>query len=415
MNGATSNIGMKTSKRFRIVLVFLGLCSITLGAWSVLAPKQAAQFAHGMGLQPAKAAAKAERPSVPVTVAKAAYQDVPVAISAIGAVQAWQSDLIRTRVNGKLLKVNVPEGAYVKAGQLLAQIDPAPYRAALLQARGALARDSALLANARLDLNRYQTLALTHSISQQQVDTQSAVVKQDEGLVQVDQGQVAAAQLNVDYCNITSPVTGRVGVRLTDAGNLVATNDTSGIIVVNQLSPIAVTFTVPEGEFQRLLSLTQGFRKPLVAQAFSQENGALLDTGELTVADNKVDSSTGTVQLKAKFANAQQDLWPGQFINIRLTVQTLQHVISIPTAAVNEGPQGAFAYVVGPDRKAKMRPIKVQVTQDAIAVIQDGIAEGDTVVTDGQVSLAPGAKVSVRGDPSAIGGDRSHMRKPQTP
>ncbi len=405
---------MMAPTRFRIVLVFLGLSAIVLGAWSVLAPKQAAQFGQTLGLQPKKAA-RGEKASVPVTVAKASYQDVPVAIAALGAVQAWQSDLIRTQVNGKLLKVNVAEGAFVKAGQLLAQVDPAPYRAALLQAQGALARDTALLANARLDLKRYQQLADTHSIAQQQVDTQQALVKQDEGLVQMDQGQVSAAQVNVNYCDITSPVTGRVGVRLTDAGNLVATTDTTGIIVVNQLSPIAVTFTVPEGDFQRLLAVTQGFRQPLVTQAFSQENNTLLDTGELTVADNKVDPSTGTVQMKAKFMNAQQKLWPGQFVNVRLTVQTLQHVISIPAAAVNEGPQGAFAYVVGPDRKAKMRPIKVQVTQDAVAVIQDGLNEGDTVVTDGQVSLTPGSTVAVRGDADASGGGHSHMRKPQTP
>jgi multidrug efflux system membrane fusion protein len=391
---------MKPPKRLRIVLIVLALSAVTLGAWSIFAPRQTAQFAEAMGAQSRKTG-KADKASVPVNVARATYQDVPVAIAALGAVQAWQSDLIRTQVNGKLLKVNVAEGAFVKAGQLLAQVDPAPYRAALLQAQGALARDSALLANAQLDLKRYEQLAQTHSIAQQQVDTQGAVVKQDEGLVELDQGQVAAAQVNLDYCNITSPVTGRVGVRLTDAGNLVSTTDTVGIIVVNQLSPIAVTFTVPEGDFQRLLTLTEGFRKPLVTQAFSQENGTLLDTGVLTVADNKVDQATGTVQLKAKFNNSHQNLWPGQFVNVRLTVQTLEHVISIPAAAVNEGPQGAF---------------KVQVTQDAVAVIQDGIKEGDTVVTDGQVSLAPGSTVAVRG--GGGGGDaggHAHARKPQTP
>jgi len=407
---------MKPPKRLRIVLIVLALSAVTLGAWSIFAPRQTAQFAEAMGAQSRKTG-KADKASVPVNVARATYQDVPVAIAALGAVQAWQSDLIRTQVNGKLLKVNVAEGAFVKAGQLLAQVDPAPYRAALLQAQGALARDSALLANAQLDLKRYEQLAQTHSIAQQQVDTQGAVVKQDEGLVELDQGQVAAAQVNLDYCNITSPVTGRVGVRLTDAGNLVSTTDTVGIIVVNQLSPIAVTFTVPEGDFQRLLTLTEGFRKPLVTQAFSQENGTLLDTGVLTVADNKVDQATGTVQLKAKFNNSHQNLWPGQFVNVRLTVQTLEHVISIPAAAVNEGPQGAFTYVVGPDRKAKMRPIKVQVTQDAVAVIQDGIKEGDTVVTDGQVSLAPGSTVAVRGGGGGGGdaGGHAHARKPQTP
>jgi multidrug efflux system membrane fusion protein len=330
-----------------------------------------------------------------VTVAKAAYQDVPVAISAIGAVQAWQSDLIRTQVNGKLLKVDVTEGAFVKAGQVLAEVDPAPYKAALMQAQGALARDTALLANARLDLKRYQTLAKANSISQQQVDTQDALVKQDEGVVELDQGQVAAAQVNVNYCTITAPVAGRVGVRLTDAGNLVATTDTTGIIVVNQLSPIAVTFTVPEGDFQRLMALSDGFRKPLRTEAHSQESGALLDTGVLTVADNRVDPSSGTVQLKARFTNAQQKLWPGQFINVRLTLQTLQHVVAIPAAAVNEGPNGPFVYLVGANRKAQVRPITVQVTQDGMTVIQKGLQDGDTVVTDGQVSLSPGATVAV--------------------
>ncbi len=372
---------MKSRARFRLILICLVVVAFALALWTILSPKKSAKVDRNA--------------SVPVTVAKAAYQDVPVAISAIGAVQAWQSDLIRTQVNGKLLKVDVTEGAFVKAGQVLAEVDPAPYKAALMQAQGALARDTALLANARLDLKRYQTLAKANSISQQQVDTQDALVKQDEGVVELDQGQVAAAQVNVNYCTITAPVAGRVGVRLTDAGNLVATTDTTGIIVVNQLSPIAVTFTVPEGDFQRLMALSDGFRKPLRTEAHSQESGALLDTGVLTVADNRVDPSSGTVQLKARFTNAQQKLWPGQFINVRLTLQTLQHVVAIPAAAVNEGPNGPFVYLVGANRKAQVRPITVQVTQDGMTVIQKGLQDGDTVVTDGQVSLSPGATVAV--------------------
>ncbi|HVY34894.1 MAG TPA: efflux RND transporter periplasmic adaptor subunit, partial [Caulobacteraceae bacterium] len=338
-----------------------------------------------------------ERPAVPVNVAQASLQDVPVVIFALGAVQAWQSDLIKTQVNGKLLKVTVAEGAFVKAGQVLAQVDPAPYRATLMQAQGALARDSAILANARLDLKRYQALAKTNSIAQQQVDTQAAIVKQDEGLVQIDQGQVAAAQVNVNYATIVSPVSGRVGVRLTDPGNVVSVTDATGIMVVNQLSPIAVNFTVPQGDFQRLLVLSNGFRTPLKTEAHSQESGLLLDTGELTTSDNRVDPASGTVQLKARFANAKQTLWPGQYVNVRLTVQTLKHVVAIPTAAVSEGPNGSFVYVVGPDRKVKMRPVTVSVTQDATAVIQKGLEAGETVVTDGQVSLTPGARVSLRG------------------
>lgn len=389
---------MKARSRFRIILVLLGLVAIGLVVWTVMAPnKPISSFLdpYLAAFQPKKQT-KVERAAVPVSVAKAALQDVPVTISAIGAVQAWQSDLIKTQVNGKLLRVAVAEGAFVKAGQVLAQIDSAPYRATLMQAQGALARDSALLANARLDLKRYQTLAKTSSISQQQVDTQAALVQQNEGLVQLDRGLVAAAQVNVTNSTIVSPVSGRVGVRLTDPGNVVSVTDTTGIMVVNQLSPIAVNFTVPQGDFQRILSLSNGFRIPLKTQAFSQETDALLDTGVLTVADNRVDPSTGTVQLKARFANAQQTLWPGQFVNVRLTVQALQHVVVVPAAAVNDGVNGQFVYVVGANRKAQVRPVTVQVIQDTTAAIQSGVEAGETVVTDGQVSLTGGSTVSIR-------------------
>jgi multidrug efflux system membrane fusion protein len=381
--------------RSRIIFLLLGVAAVGLGLWAVLGPKKPV---------------RAQKSPVAVTVATASYQNVPVAISAIGAVQAWQSDLIRAQVSGKLLSVPAPEGSFVKAGQLLAQIDPAPFQAALLQAQGALARDQALLANARLDLQRYQALAKTNSISGQQVDTQAALVKQDEGVVMIDQGQVAAAQVNLNYCKILAPVAGRVGVRLTDAGNLVSSADTTGILVVNQLSPIAVTFTVPEGDFQRLAAMSEGFRKRLKTQAYSQESGALLDTGELTVADNRVDPSTGTVQLKARFTNSGQKLWPGQFINVRLTLQTLEHAVTVPAAAVNEGANGAFVYVVGPNRKVQARPVSVQATQDQIAVIQKGVQIGDTVVTDGQVSLTPGSTVAIRNGSSQGGGTGSGKR-----
>lgn len=390
---------MKARSRFRIILVLLGLVAIGLVVWTVMAPnKPLSSFLdpYLAAFQPKKQT-RVERAAVPVSVAKAALQDVPVTISAIGAVQAWQSDLIKTQVNGKLLRVAVAEGAFVMAGQVLAQIDSAPYRATLMQAQGALARDSALLANARLDFKRYQTLAKTSSISQQQVDTQAALVQQHEGLVQLDRGLVAAAQVNVTNSTIVSPVSGRVGVRLTDPGNVVSVTDTTGIMVVNQLSPIAVNFTVPQGDFQHLLVLSNGFRTPLKTQAYSQEGDVLLDTGELTVSDNRVDPATGTVQLKARFANARQTLWPGQFVNVRLTVQTLQRVVTVPTASVNESPEGSFVYVVGPDQKVKMRPVTVRMTQDSTAVIQKGLEAGETVVTDGQVSLTPGALVSLRG------------------
>jgi multidrug efflux system membrane fusion protein len=280
-------------------------------------------------------------------------------------------------------------------GQLLAQIDPAPFRAVLTQAQGALRRDQALLANARLDLVRDRTLAAQDSIARQQLDTQAALVRQDEGTVLIDQGAVAAAQVNFRWTRITSPIAGRAGVRLVDPGNLVSAGDVTGIVIVNQIEPIAVTFTVPQGDFQRLSDLSDRFRKPMAAEALSQETGASLGSGVLSIADNRVDPATGTVQLKARFANAGDRLWPGQLVNVQLILQTLPRAITIPAAAVNQGPNGAYAYVVGANRRASVRPIKVAWTQGATAVIESGVKAGETVVTDGQMGLKAGSPVRV--------------------
>ena len=322
---------------------------------------------------------------------------------ALGAAQAWQGVIIRAQVNGRLLNVPVAEGAEVKKGQLLAEIDPAPYKAVLMQAEGAQKRDEAALEQARIDLQRYQTLLAQNSIAKQQADTQAALVKQLEGTVMLDKGVVAAAQVNVNYTRIVSPVAGRVGVRLVDAGNLVSTTDTTGIITLNEVTPIAVTFTVPQGDFQRLANLSNGFSKPLATQALSQETGAMLGVGQLNVADNHVDPNTGTVQMKARFPNADRKLWPGQFVNVRLTVQTLQHAVTVPATAVNQGPNGPFVFVVTDD-KARMQPVKVVTTQDFTAVIQDGVKPGDVIVTDGQLSLRPGSKVRARPADGGAGG-----------
>jgi multidrug efflux system membrane fusion protein len=362
--------------------------------------------------------------AVPVTAAKAMVQDVPVSITGLGAAQAWTSVTILAQVSGKLLSVDFSEGTDVKAGQLLAQIDPAPYRAALTQADGALQRDEALLADARLDLARYRALEAENAISRQQADTQAALVKQDQGTVLIDKGLVAAANVNLNWCRITSPISGRVGVRLVDAGNLVSasgsvsntpstaaatnasaptgsSNGGSGIVIVNQIQPIAVTFTVPEGEFQRLTTLSDGFRKPLVAKALSQETGALLDSGELRISDNRVDPTTGTVELKARFPNTGNRLWPGQFVNVQLMIQILSRATTIPVAAVNQGPDGSFLYVVGADRTVSMRPVAVAWTDGTVAAIKSGIRPGETVVTDGQMILKPGSLVRIVRSPPA--------------
>jgi multidrug efflux system membrane fusion protein len=400
---------MAARRRFRWVFVALGVLAIALVLWVVFHKKPA---------KPAKP------PAVPVVVTRVTVQDVPVSITAIGAAQAWYSDIILAQVSGKLLSVPFREGADVRAGDLLAQVDPAPYRAVLLQAQGALKRDQALLAEARVDLARYQTLAAQDSIARQTLDTQAALVKQDEGIVLADQGSVAAAETNLRFTRIVAPISGRAGVRMVDPGNIVnggaastipstavsggtsgisssssSSSTATGIVTINQIQPIAVTFTVPQGDFQRLSDVSDAFRKPLVTEALSQETGEVLGTGTLNIADNRVDPATGTVQLKARFANKDHHLWPGQFVNVQLTLQTLPHVTTIPGGAVNQGPNGPFAYVVSPAGRAAMRPLKIALTQGPVTVVASGVTPGETVVVDGQMTLKPGSRVRIRPAP----------------
>jgi multidrug efflux system membrane fusion protein len=336
------------------------------------------------------------QPPVHVTVAAITVQDVPTYLTALGAAQAWYSVLINPQVSGKVVFV-APEGDYVKKGALLVKIECSPYEAALTQAKGALARDRALLQGAEVDLTRYQTLLKQNSIARQTEEDEEATVKQDEGTVINDQGTLAAAQVNVGWCDIHSPIDGRVGVRLVDPGNIVSTSLTTGIISVNEVEPIAVTFTIDEGDFQKLANYSNGFTTPLETEALSQETGASLGTGELIVADNNVNQSTGTVTMKAKFPNATRQLWPGQFVNVRLKLTTLPHALAVPNVAVNQGPKGAFVYVVGPGDVANVQPVSLLTTQGNLAVIQGSVRPGELVVTDGQMSLAPKTPVTYRG------------------
>jgi multidrug efflux system membrane fusion protein len=396
---------MQKRRRSRWIFAALGLVAVALLAWVIF---------HKPKAKPAPPHA------VPVTVAKATVQDVDVTLTNLGAAQAWRSDTIFAQVTGKLLSVDFKEGSDVRAGQVLAQVDPAPYRAALMQAQGALLRDQALLADARLDLARYQKLQKEDSISGQQVDTQAALVKQDEGTVLLDQGAVAAAKVNLGFCRVTAPISGRAGVRLVDPGNLVSASGSvastpataastsssssassatgsstsgSGIVVINQIEPIAVTFTLPEGDFQRVLQMSDGFSKALPVQALSQESGQLLDTGEVGIVDNRVDPTTGTFELKARFPNSAHKLWPGQFVNVQLHLQTLKGVIAIPLSAENQGPKGPYAFVVGAGSKVSLRPITVDHVQGDTVVIKSGLKAGEVVVVDGQATLKAGSLV----------------------
>lgn len=387
------------SKRFPLVLVGVGAVALALFGWALL---------HKKG------AARATGPSVTaIAVGTVERRDVPVSINALAQAQGWQAVVVRAQVNGTLLRVPVREGSEVAKGDLIAEIDPAPFRAELMQAQGALRRDQAQLDLARLKLTRYRQLAEQHTIATLDVDTQAALVDQLEGAVMLDQGAVAAAQVNLDYTRIVAPIPGRVGVRLVDAGNIVSTSDTAGIVTINQITPIAVTFTLPQGEFQRLAQASDGFRKSLVTEAYGQESGELLDTGELVVVDNRVDPSTATVQLKARFANARRHLWPGQLLNVRLTLQTMHNALALPTIAVNQGPKGPFAYVVENDT-AVVRPLVLEVRQDEITTVKSGVQPGETVVTEGQGSLRPGAKVSVRRAPASAAEAADGPEPPRT-
>jgi len=392
---------MTTPRRQRWILAALGASAVALIAWAIL---------HKPPAKPAPPRA------APVAVARVTTRDVDETLEPLGAAQAWRSDTILAQVSGKLLSVDFTEGADVRAGQVLARVDPAPYQAALMQAQGALQRDQALLAEARLDLARYQKLQKEDSIAGQQVDTQAALVRQDEGIVLADQGAVAAARVNLGWCRVTSPISGRAGVRLVDPGNLVSaagslastpstaaattsaaggSTGAAGIVVINQIQPIAVTFTLPEGEFQRLSQTSAGFARPLAVQALSQENGQLLDSGEVDIVDNRVDPTTGSFELKARFPNAARRLWPGQFVNVLLHLETLRNVITIPLAAENQGPKGPFAFVVGPGSKVSVRPIVVDHVQGDIVVIKSGLQAGEVVVVDGQATLKAGSLVRI--------------------
>jgi len=388
---------MKPPRRFRWGFVALGVVLVALIAWWWFASQK-----HDKPKGPQ---------AVPVSIAKVTTQDVPVTVTALGAAQAWQGVLIVPQISGRLTYV-AQEGEDVRAGQLLVQIDCGPYQAALTQAQGALKRDQATLAGAKIDLARYQTLVTQNSIARQTAEDEAATVKQEEGTVLADQGTVQAAQVNVRYCRISSPVDGRVGVRLIDPGNIVTTASTTGIVSVNQVQPIAVTFTVPQGDFQRLVSASAGFSRPLATQAASQETGADLGSGELVVADNHVDQTTGTVAMKARFPNPTRQLWPGQFVNVNLTLQTLSKAMVVPASAVNQGPNGAFVYLIGAGNKVSNQPVKVMTTQGATAVIESGLSVGQSVVTDGQMALRPGLAVCQSGQCGGGKGGGKGGKKP---
>ncbi|WP_039786100.1 MdtA/MuxA family multidrug efflux RND transporter periplasmic adaptor subunit [Herbaspirillum huttiense] len=331
-------------------------------------------------------------PAMPVGVAVARVQNVDVFLNGLGAVTPTATATVRARVDGQLMKLHYKEGQVVKAGELLAEIDPRSLQAALTQAEGQLARDRALLASARLDLKRYQTLLSQDSIASQQVDTQAALVKQYEGTVKADEGSVASARLQLSFTRVTAPISGRLGLRQADVGNNVTTSDTNGLVIITQLQPITAIFSIPEDNIPKVLQQLQAGKK-LPTDAWDRDQKNKLASGMLLTIDNQVDATTGTVKLKAQFPNTDYALFPSQFVNIRLQLKTEEGAIVIPTAAIQRGSKGLFVYVVKEDNTVTVRPVKTGPVQDDQTVITEGIAAGETVVIDGIDRLREGAKV----------------------
>ncbi len=348
---------------------------------------------------------------VPVLAAAAAYADVPVYLDAVGTARPLNTVTVRPQVDGKLIEVAFKEGQDIKRGDLLARIDPTIYKAQLDQAVAKKAQDEALLANAQNDLARYQKLAAVNAINKQQADTQKALVAQYTAQVQADEGAIENARATLSYTTITAPISGRTGIRMVDEGNYVRASDaTSALVVITQLKPIAVLFNLPQQDLDRV---NRAFAKETLAvDALRPADNSVIEQGELTVVDNQVDPSTGTVKLKAEFANAQMQLWPGQFVNVRLRINTLRQVVVIPTGAVQRGPEGAFVYVIKPDSTVAMRAIKVQKQSETQTVVQTGLTPGERVVTTGFVRLTDGDRVTVGGGAPPAGTRPPNGRRP---
>jgi multidrug efflux system membrane fusion protein len=363
----------------------------------------------------AQSAAKpnpAQARGVMVSVAPVEKKDMPLYLRGLGSVTPFNTVTVKSRVDGQLIQVAFTEGQFVRAGELLAQIDPRPYQVALDQAEGQLAKDTAQLNVAKLDLERFEKLYKEGIIPKQQLDAQAALVAQYQGTLQSDRAQIDNQKLQISYCHITAPISGRIGLRLVDQGNMIRAADPNGLVVITQVQPIAVIFTVPEDSLPDVVKQMRGGQ--LRVEAFSRDDKTKLSDGRLLTIDNQIDQTTGTVRLKAQFENADLTLWPNQFVNVRLLLSVRKDAIVVPSPAIQRGAQGStYVYVVTSDRRADARNVQVDFTEGNETVLKSGLAPGEQIVIDGQDKLQKDAKVEFRsaGDngqpPSKAGQPRS--------
>ncbi len=380
-------------RRWLRVAVMCLICGAAYGAAPYYVPHVQSLFKSLTGGTPA-AARPAARP-VPVVTGAARLGDMNLYLNGLGSVTAFYSVTVRSRVDGELVKVLFQEGQMVHANDLIAEIDPRPFEAQLTQAKGQLIKDEAALWAADLDLKRYTVLRAKGAITQQDLDAQTALVKQDEGAIKVDQGQIANVELQLTYSHITAPISGRIGLRLVDPGNMVHATDTTGLAVITQLQPIALVFTIPQDDISRVqLPLRAG--KELVVEAWDRGLKTRLAVGKLLALDNQVDQTTGTVRRKAVFENHDQMLFPNQFVNARMLVDARHDVVIAPAAAIQRGPDSFFVYVVTKDSTAELRKVTVGPSEGVETTVETGLSAGEIVVTDGVDKLQPGAQVITR-------------------
>jgi multidrug efflux system membrane fusion protein len=364
-------------------------------------PHVLAAWPHGA--ENSAGSAKPAPRAVPVVAAKVRQRDMNLYLNCLGTVTAFNTVALRSRVDGELVNVAFTEGQVVKQGDLLAEIDPRSYRAQLDQARGQLDRDEAALRLAQVTLARYEDLLKSQATTPQTIDQQVALVQQSEGMVKTDKALVENAELQLTYCRILAPINGRIGLRLVDKGNIVHANDPNGLAVITQLQPISLVFTIPQDDIPRVLRQMQ-LQSTLPVDAYDRDFRTKLASGRLAAVDNQVDSATGTLRLKALFSNADGVLFPNQFVNVRLLVETLPQAILAPAAAVQRGPAGNFVYVVRPDETVDLRPVETGPTEGQDVAISSGLQAGELVVTDGLDKLQKGSKVALRDESRSGGG-----------